>query len=136
MTADMVDRVAAGAALLDEYDEGWHLTIDLNELVLSDCRRCVLGQLFGLYHEGVAHFEAVDGWAWALDHGFDDNEDDWEALRLTWVDEIRRRRAAEDWPTTIPADPFLDTSRPPFDEDTPPAVRRLIAAGLTGGGAS
>lgn len=40
-------RVAAGAAWLDEHEPGWERRIDLGVLELADDCRCVLGQLSG-----------------------------------------------------------------------------------------
>ena len=50
------DRVAAGAAWLDHHYPGWEDKIDLGRLVMSSCRRCVLGQLTGNYTN------IVDAW--------------------------------------------------------------------------
>lgn len=49
MTATIIDRVAAGAAFLDEHDPDWwradvERAIDLDRLDLSQTDRCVLGQ--------------------------------------------------------------------------------------------
>jgi hypothetical protein len=48
MTA-VAESVARGAALLDEKLPGWDERIDLADLQLASCYRCVLGQLFGRY---------------------------------------------------------------------------------------
>jgi hypothetical protein len=45
MTATMTERVAAGAAWLDEHHPGWVDRIDLNVLDLESPCFCVLGQL-------------------------------------------------------------------------------------------
>lgn len=42
----VAERVARGAALLDEKLPGWDQRIDLAGLELASCYRCVLGQLF------------------------------------------------------------------------------------------
>lgn len=47
------ERVAKGAALLDERRPGWALVIDLPTLDISDCDYCVLGQLMGDYADGL-----------------------------------------------------------------------------------
>lgn len=46
-------RVAAGVKLLDKLCPGWQLTIDVPELDISSPSRCVLGQVFGAYTEGL-----------------------------------------------------------------------------------
>ena len=48
----ITERVAAGAAALDEREPGWHERIDLARLATSSCRRCVLGQVFGRFITG------------------------------------------------------------------------------------
>lgn len=45
MTLTIPERVAQGAAWLDEHYPGWERHIDLTRLDLSDPCRCVLGQL-------------------------------------------------------------------------------------------
>jgi hypothetical protein len=40
----ITERVAAGAAFLDEHDPEWWREIDLDALDLSETDRCVLGQ--------------------------------------------------------------------------------------------
>jgi hypothetical protein len=47
---DAVDR---GVALLDEKVPGWRELIQVSRLAMSNGCRCVLGQLFGGYLEGV-----------------------------------------------------------------------------------
>jgi hypothetical protein len=46
------DAVARGVALLDEKVPGWRERIKLGELALQDCRRCVLGQVYGHFERG------------------------------------------------------------------------------------
>lgn len=41
----VMERVADGCALLDEFDPDWWEVIDLPSLDLEDPQRCVLGQL-------------------------------------------------------------------------------------------
>jgi hypothetical protein len=41
----IAERVARGAALLDEREPGWWQRIDLSKLDLASTCRCVLGQL-------------------------------------------------------------------------------------------
>jgi len=67
------ERVARGAALLDELAPGWHKQIDLNTLKLSSCTDCVCGQLAyatandvidrEIYNEGSYH-------AWTAFRGY------------------------------------------------------------------
>jgi len=41
------ERIAKGAALLDEKAPGWRSRVDADTLEMSSCARCVLGQLDG-----------------------------------------------------------------------------------------
>ena len=89
---------ARGAALLDEKLPGWAERINLAELELSSCYRCVLGQLFAHvppadefsspYSTGM---RAIDVSAWdAVRHGFDG--DDADDLNAEWRRVITARR--------------------------------------------
>jgi hypothetical protein len=44
--SNVAERVAAGAALLDENVPGWHAMIDVETLVVRNVQECILGQLF------------------------------------------------------------------------------------------
>ncbi len=103
------ERVARGATLLDEKMPGWAERIKLNELVLHNPCRCVLGQLFeGDFGEAVMNLFDGDEQA-IVEHGFDvpphrdlpiergvvtvpSNVMLWEALKQTWRAEILARR--------------------------------------------
>jgi uncharacterized protein YfkK (UPF0435 family) len=51
------ERVAAGAALLDQILPGWEGKINIEVLDIGDSDACILGQLFdGSVPEGVADF--------------------------------------------------------------------------------
>jgi hypothetical protein len=47
------ERVARGVKLLDIVNPGWHEKINIEELYLRQCWKCVLGQLYGTYSEGI-----------------------------------------------------------------------------------
>lgn len=74
-----------GAALLDVQQPNWAWRVELARLALSDCRACVLGQLYGDqdglsgYERGVLRLSGLpdeprdprtDATQWALEHGF------------------------------------------------------------------
>lgn len=69
------EQIARGVALLDQTDPGWMDRIDVLSLALSDCNRCVLGQLHGEFFRGAAKqfghafYQAVTR-NLAFDHGF------------------------------------------------------------------
>ncbi len=48
MTGTITERVAQGAALLDEKLPGWAGRIDIGTLRMRDTCQCVLGQLFAI----------------------------------------------------------------------------------------
>jgi hypothetical protein len=66
-----VENAERGASLLDRLCPGWDGLIDLDELDVDDPGRCVLGQLYGGYDEGLFEIdmEAVD-MAPRVAHGF------------------------------------------------------------------
>lgn len=76
MTQEEADAaVARGVEFLDSYDPEWVDKIDLPSLQLSNCYRCVLGQLIGNY------FHAVE-WDDSLLPGANENERIASAYRL------------------------------------------------------
>lgn len=50
------ERVAAGVAWLDANHPGWVARVNPGLLRMSDCARCVLGQLFGNYNDVAITF--------------------------------------------------------------------------------
>jgi hypothetical protein len=54
-------RVAKGMKVLDKVQPGWHNNIDLQNLKLSWCGSCVLGQLYGRYLEGLSYVSREAG---------------------------------------------------------------------------
>jgi hypothetical protein len=109
MNATIRDRVARGAALLDEKRPGWDARVDLAVLDLGDCRRCVVGQLFGPEYEHE-HERDWGVYGWGLDmlglnaarfeeyaHGFDIEDfggREFAALTAEWRRVIAARRLA------------------------------------------
>lgn len=97
-------RVAAGATLLDAERPGWAGRIDVDQLQMGSCVRCVLGQLYGEYSDGCEALgfpRSIDPqWREAVRYGFaslDCNglteawKAEYTALRTAWVAEIRTR---------------------------------------------
>lgn len=102
----LAERVARGAALLDEKVEGWPERIAVRELDLRSCRDCVIGQLFSdaadIYEDGVLAYDegiyrlGITG-AGETAHGFSlprwaGDDDDYAALTALWRSEIEARR--------------------------------------------
>ena len=54
------NRVSALAGLMDQSDPGWHRRIDRGALDLGNAMKCVLGQRFGSFSEGLKILN-VDG---------------------------------------------------------------------------
>lgn len=50
-TTEYDERVAAGAAFLDEHWPGWDYQIDIEMFDLCDPCECVLGQVYGGFYE-------------------------------------------------------------------------------------
>jgi hypothetical protein len=107
--SDLRENVERGAAWLDTESPGWELKIDVQELAMQSCGRCVLGQVFAELAMGEPGFNFVmdqrhaenmptfflnaDTEGWDIQHGFNLRcySDGWDELRAAWVDEIKRR---------------------------------------------
>ena len=92
--ADLEQRVAAGAALLDRERPGWWEEVDTERLDMASECDCVLGQVWGEYIDGVnaLHVRGDGGWVvWSTDHGFE--RADWTDLDRLWLAAIAERRA-------------------------------------------
>jgi hypothetical protein len=92
-------RVAAGAAWLDEHRPGWEREVDPVGLDIASPCNCVLGQLEGNYHDFVDVQSWYDDQAAAL--GFNGRlnltlraiRDEQDALTVEWRRLIESRRA-------------------------------------------
>lgn len=97
-------RVARGAARLDERVPDWFRRVDLSKILMWDDGSCVLAQVCGSYHDGLASLylhgtygdDPNPGMSDA-GHGFDifydgtENETTFEQLTAAWHDEITAR---------------------------------------------
>lgn len=116
----IAERVAAGAAFLDEHDPEWwradvERAIDLDKLKLSSPQKCILGQrcplearslgnspfeAFARQLSGLDRYHAIGNWATAF--GFESSlgldgeipEGEYGNLTAEWVRVITARRAA------------------------------------------
>lgn len=92
-------RVAAGAAWLDENRPGWLDRIFLNSLDVSDCALCVLGQVYGGWGnapDGAKYDDddTDDYLSPARERGFEQYvKEGYEALTAEWRRLIESRRA-------------------------------------------
>lgn len=90
------ERAANGAQLLDQHSPGWAAQISLDLLNISDCKVCVLGQLYGAYQPSLMGLDM----AGAVAMGFHPRassfpavvEYDSELLTEAWAAEISKRR--------------------------------------------
>lgn len=100
MTLTITERVAAGAAWLDENKPGWVERISLDKLdIESDCG-CALGQVYGGYNDSpyTARWHAKGKYL-AVERGFvvdileNDQRGAYAALTAEWKRIIQERRA-------------------------------------------
>lgn len=101
-------RVNAGAAKLDRERPGWHKEINLDVLDISDCYRCILGQLWGFYGDGlnvVLPDLSTPGYEFGFSseivlykthkHLASTQEDEYRRLTQYWIEAIKSRRAED-----------------------------------------
>ena len=86
MKTQLALAVKKGAYLLDEQNPGWRQQVAVGKLDLSSGRSCVLGQLYGDYHRGVAILDLTDEEGEYVDYGFDHPHGDvWEDVESTVI---------------------------------------------------
>ena len=88
-------EVQRGAAWLDRVRPGWEDDIDLTSLEMSECARCIVGQIWGLADRANTPTPAYH---YDEDYGFDVFDGDisqgaYEKLAEEWRDLITSRRA-------------------------------------------
>ncbi len=99
--SELAERVRAGAQLLDHAIEGWPHRVKPERLEIHSLHRCVLGQLYGDYHEGARQLQLSS--EAATQNGFFTQEEDhagdaacreYAELGALWKEEIALRRSA------------------------------------------
>ena len=95
VTGAFGQRVARGAALLDELVPGWVTEVDLAWLKLADCSECVLGQVFDNYTFAVKLLGLEDPASYGFDLAPEESDDDWPDLNAAWHSLILARKAAD-----------------------------------------
>lgn len=85
------ERVANGAALLDEHHPGWYDSINLDILDVSCCDRCICGQLAfkGFFAEAWGVMENAPGEETGI---IGDSPQDYDKLTVEWTRVIRQKR--------------------------------------------
>jgi hypothetical protein len=101
----VAERVAAGAAFLDEQEPGWDKRVDPNQLDIGASCKCPLGQLHGSYSDGLLSTGILDlygtsadidhGFMWASRDRFEDVRAEIFVLTAEWKRVITERRAAQ-----------------------------------------
>src|SRR4051812_8967527 len=83
------DRVANGAALLDEKLPGWERQADFSDVDIASFHKCVLGKLFGHFDYGLAQtrLRAFQ----AFDYGFNTTYAEVSAINAEWKRVINER---------------------------------------------
>lgn len=83
-----------GAELLDREMPGWDKDINLAVLHLNWCDKCVVGQLYEWYYDGLLTL-GLRTTNDECEHGFNthsDDDEDWNKLTEEWRDLIASRR--------------------------------------------
>ena len=62
---NLLRRAKAGFDFMNENAPDWQCLIDIDQLDMSDCNQCILGQCFGFYKRGL------DELCLSLEHGDD-----------------------------------------------------------------
>lgn len=99
MNEDVVLAVKKGAEWLDENHPGWEFRIDLGDLQMSNCERCIVGQAVGDYWtvmaEQTGSWMLENGEMWAIEYGFDvpgiGNRAGYRQLEEEWTRVVKER---------------------------------------------
>lgn len=97
------DRVAKGAALLDEHYPGWAARIAADDLAMSLCDKCVLGQVYGDYWDGFRTIKKRMPWGLysTADFGFTLRDSEQTEAKLLGEGLVRFDRLADAWRAEI-----------------------------------
>lgn len=104
---ELAERVARGAALLDKMKPGWFNKVNDQTLKLTNCVKCILGQLYDYefkndrtseyasetgYGEGMQRL-GLNDYPTAEQHGFySKNTEYYRLLHDIWIDVIANKR--------------------------------------------
>jgi len=90
--ATVEERVARGAARLDEAAPGWHENINVQTLNIASGSNCALGQTYGTYAQGINVLGIQGG---GSDLGFNAQGGEFNALTAEWRRLIESRLEAQ-----------------------------------------
>lgn len=95
---NMKESVNRGAELLDRVMPDWRSKINVDTLNMGSPADCILGQLYGLYHEGLYKLGLTEGEDRFLNgfsyggpetwHNYQSNSNEWTRLRELWIEKI------------------------------------------------
>ena len=91
----IAERVARGAALLDQHMPGWENKVNLNILDIGLMDDCILGQCYGRYWDGARALKVFGRSSASLGFDAGDNKGDYELLTEAWAQLIEARREAK-----------------------------------------
>lgn len=95
------EKVAAGAMLCDMQDPWWYRKINRDLLQMQSCSLCIMGQLYGIFGEGLR----ILGITLGEPYGFStniyssdalENRKAWKELKDLWIAQIDARIASEE----------------------------------------
>jgi hypothetical protein len=89
--ATINERVAYGAAVLDQKSPGWESQIDLSKLDLNDSCRCVLGQIYGHYFDGLMVLDKGSGGSMGFNIYASESPNRFADLDEAWISLIKER---------------------------------------------
>ena len=111
MTDAIAERAKRGAELMDKLRPGWANRINVQILDMNSCSRCILGQLYKDYFEGLKRTFGTEGFNPFSSHleenyGFladyritggmsAKNTEYYELLAEAWKEEINKRLEAK-----------------------------------------
>lgn len=136
---EIKDRVASGAAFMDERHEGWAHSIVLKKLDMAHGDRCIFGQYHGDFIQGVEieklplpyktiSRSQVVKLGFTLPDSQSDEKEMWEWLDIAWAHEITIRRAQAE-PTMVTVN-LLSLDALKAAAETLLADRRLVSPQL------
>jgi hypothetical protein len=100
--ANAACRVKAGAEFLDRVRPGWAALIALDTLAMDDCDRCIFGQLYGGFEDGLEALNdrmSLGADDYGLDISHEEADGDWDEaygrLAALWRAEVKVRISGE-----------------------------------------
>jgi len=87
------DRVRNGIKFLNKTRPGWRQELNAQQLEMNSCTQCVLGQIYGNYHEAIQRLNirrpTLLGFQALQNTGY--TRDFYDRLATAWRNELRTR---------------------------------------------